>query len=298
MTQSRSYFGFAFLWLFSAAILWHFLFQTLAQAVRNDEFTHILLILPISTALILSQWAPPGHPWEFRNLWAASWLFAVGCLLAVSTTLSNAWHTPDVRLAIGMLALVVFWIAAFVLCFGTRAARSQLFPLCFLFWLVPIPSFALVRIVQVLQRGSALAAWLLFSAARVPASLQGIFLSIPGLDIEVARECSSIRSSLMLLVTTMVLAHVLLRTPWRKTILVLLAVPLSVFKNGLRVFTITMLGTRVDRRFLSGWLHRQGGGVFFLIALSMILAFLWLLRRSEARAARLALGSREVLIPS
>jgi len=90
------------------------------------------------------------------------------------------------------------------------------FPLCFLLWLVPLPEFALNHIVSFLQKGSAYAANLLFAIAHVPVTQDGLRLTIPGLTLEVAEECSSIRSSLMLLVTTIVLAHLLLRSAWDK----------------------------------------------------------------------------------
>jgi exosortase len=109
----------------------------------------------------------------------------------------------------------------------------------------------------------------------------GLFLTIPGLTLMVAEECSSIRSSSMLLVTTMVLAQLLLRSPWRKALLIAIAVPLSVAKNGLRIFSIAMLGTRVDPGYLTGSFHHQGGIIFFAIALFIIFALLWGLRRGE-----------------
>jgi len=121
-----------------------------------------------------------------------------------------------------------------------------------------------------------------FSAFGVPVVQEGVILTIPKLTLKVAEECSSIRSSSMLLVTTMVLAQLLLRSPWRKALLIFLAVPLSVAKNGLRIFTIAMLGTRVDPKFLTGKLHRDGGIVFFTIALLATFALLWILHRGEA----------------
>src|SRR5207244_2848851 len=117
-----------------------------------------------------------------------------------------------------------------------RAFKRALFPLCFLFWMIPIPSSALNPVVRLLQQGSAAAAHVLFSAAGVPVAQDGVLLHIPGLTVEVARECSSIRSSLMLVVTTMVLAQMLLRSPWRKLLVIAVAIPLSVAKNGLRIF--------------------------------------------------------------
>jgi exosortase/archaeosortase family protein len=85
----------------------------------------------------------------------------------------------------------------------------------------------------------------------------------------------------MLVVTTMVLAHLLLRSFWRKALVIAVAIPLSVAKNGLRIFVLGMLGTRVDPSFLTGRLHRQGGIIYFLIALSAIFLLLWILRHGE-----------------
>ena len=88
---------------------------------------------------------------------------------------------------------------------------------------------------------------------------------------------------LKLVVTTMVLAQMLLRSVWRRTLVIALAIPLSVAKNGLRIFVLAMLATRVDRSFMSGRLHHQGGIIYFLIALAVILVLIRILRRSEEK---------------
>ena len=202
----------------------------------------------------------------------------------------SAGLADDVQLSVGMLALVLWWIASFVACFGLRVSRTLLFPLVFLFWLVPIPSFVLNKVVEFLQAESAVAARLMFSLTGVPVSQQGFALSIPGVNIEVARECSSIRSSVMLLVASMVLAQVSLRSPWSKALVIAATVPLSVAKNALRIVTLSMLGTRVDPGFLTGRLHHQGGIVFFMISLAVLVLLLWILRRAEERRVPLELN--------
>lgn len=60
--------------------------------------------------------------------------------------------------------------------------------------------------------------------------------------------------------------------------MIVVAVPLSVAKNGLRIFTIAMLGTHVDPGFLTGRLHRHGGVIFLAIAIAVIFLLLWILR--------------------
>jgi exosortase len=282
MTTRNQVLAFAFLCAVSILFWWHSLVITLGLALANEAYTHILLILPLSAALIyLDSKALRIDRQPSPRIGAA--LLALALLIGGYARWGMAATPDDVRLSLGMFALVTWWIASVLLCFGARAFQSFLFPICFLFLMVPTPEFALSWIVEFLQQQSAIAARIMFRAAGVPVTQDGIMLSIPGLDIEVARECSSIRSSLMLFVTTMVLAHLFLRSWWRKTLLIAAAIPLSVVKNGLRIFTIAELGTRVDPGFLSGKLHQDGGIIFFGISVVAVVALLWILRRTEFR---------------
>lgn len=210
-------------------------------------------------------------------------LLVASLLMTVLTRFNSLLFQTDVQLSLNMLALVAWWIGGFIFCFGTRAFRSALFPLCFLLWIVPIPQFWLDPIIRLLQEGSVKSAHLLLAATGAPVAEDGTQLTIPGLTIEVARECSSIRSSLMLVVTSMVLAQMLLRSAWQKTLVIAFAIPLSVAKNGLRIFVLAMLATRVDRSYLTGRLHHQGGIIYFLIALAVIFLLIWVARRGEER---------------
>lgn len=272
--------GFALLWAISLIVWWKPLVDTFALSLREGEYTHVLLILPISAALIFME-RRLLRTLSTMNVRMGVALFAIAVLIVCPSLFWPASLSPDVQLSIRMFALVLSWIGAFVLCFGSRASRLVAFPLCFLLGLVPLPQAVVSMIVALLQQGSAWTAHGLFAAFGVPVAQDGVLLTIPGLTLEVAQECSSIRSSLMLLVTTIVLAQILLRSPWRKALLIGLAVPLSVAKNGLRIFTIAMLGTRVDPGYLTGRLHRQGGIVFFVIALLAVLALLWIFGRQE-----------------
>jgi exosortase len=278
--------AFAFLCAVSVLFWGHPLVTSFNLALANDAYTHILLILPLSAALIyldlkyLNSKAPRIDPQSSPRIGAA--LLALAFLIG---SYARWGATPDdVRLSLGMFALAIWWIASVVLCFGATTFQSFLFPLCFLFLIVPIPEFAVKWIVEFLQQYSALAARIMFRAVGVPVTQDGIMLSIPGLDIEVARECSSIRSSLMLFVTTMVLAHLFLRSWGRKVVLIAAAIPLAVAKNGLRIFVIAELGTRLDPGFLDGNLHHHGGVVFLAIALVILIGLIWILRRSESSA--------------
>jgi exosortase len=275
----------------SLAIGWSSLISSLALALRDDQYTHILLILPVSVTLIFLEWKSSESCAESRSSPGLILLIAA----VVATVFARLQIFPlqrDEQLSLNMLALVLWWLGAFIVSFGTRAFRRALFPLCFLFWIVPIPESALSPIIRLLQAGSAQSASSLFEAAGVPVAQTGTQITVPGLTLEVARECSSIRSSLMLVVTTMVLAQMLLRSVWRKAFVIALAIPLSVAKNGLRIFALGMLTTRVDRSFIDGRLHHQGGIIYFLIALAAIILLIWAFRRGEQKSCALRMTNR------
>jgi exosortase len=181
---------------------------------------------------------------------------------------------------------VIWWLASVVFCFAVGTFRRFLFALCFLFWVVPVPAVVLNWIIPVLQKESASTTRVLFEIAGVPVAQDGTLLNILGLTLYVAPECSSIRSSLLLIMTTMVLAHLFLRSWWRKALIIAVAVPLALAKNGLRIFVIAELGTRVDRGFLDGNLHHHGGIVFMGIAVVVVVALIWFLHRWEVGRPR------------
>jgi exosortase len=275
---------FCLLAVVSLLLGWRALVATFTLGLKDYEFSYILMILPISLSLIYLEWHTL-KPLASPNVPVGAALLAIAVLIAVIGRLQSASLSSDVLLSVDMFALVLSWIGAFVLCFGARMSLSLVFPFCFLFALVPLPQFALHRIVFLLQQGSALAATMLFTAVGVPVSQNGFLITIPGLTVQVAEECSSIRSSSMLLIAAVVLAQLLLRSPWRKALVVALALVLSVAKNGLRIFTIAMLGTRVDPGYLTGRFHHQGGVVFFMIALIGVFLALKVLRHGELSPA-------------
>ena len=269
--------------LASVIIGWQPLRATFLLALHDDQYTHLLLILPLSVAMAFLDW-PRVRELVAPSFIIGSAILGVALVFAIASVALGGSLPSDVGLSVRMFALVLFWIGSSVFCLGSRVCRALVFPLCFLFWLVPTPRVMLTSIIHLLQQGSTLCAHWMFAAFGVPVSQDGFVLTIPGLSVEVAQECSSIRSSSMLLVTTMILAQVLLRSPWRKALIIAIAVPLSVAKNGLRIFTIAMLGTRVDPAYLTGRLHHQGGIIFFVAALIVVLGGISLLRRGEGQA--------------
>jgi exosortase len=179
---------------------------------------------------------------------------------------------------------LVFWVGAFILVYGTRGLSTASFPLLFLLFLIPIPSVLMEKIIYVLQVGSAKATELLFTLTGVPFLREGFIFHLPGINIEVAKQCSGIRSSLALFITAIFAGHLFLRGGWKKVILALSVFPITVFKNGIRITTLSLLGVYVDEKFITqSLLHSSGGYFFFIPALILLGIALWVLRKRERK---------------
>ena len=249
----------------------------------NGNASHVVLIPFISAWLIYFE-----RKKIFREVFfdypLAGVLFTISAVSCLATLRSPASWTQADRLAGYTLALVFLWISGFGLFFGKAALKNALFPLLFLFLTIPLPDVLLNHAIYLLQKGSADIAEMIFNLVGVPALREGFVFHLAHFNIEVATECSGIRSSMALLIVALVVGHLFLRTLWRQVVLVIVGLLIMVVKNGVRIATLTILGQYVNPAFLYGRLHRDGGMVFFLLGLVLLLPVFWLLQRSERPA--------------
>jgi exosortase len=284
--NSKQHIGFIAVLTISCVIFHRALGDLLQYALRDASNSHILLIPGIVIFLIYL---------ERREIFAVSQTeFAWGgCLAAFAMALywlaarASAIQKGNWPFCLEILAIVILWSAGFLLFYGFSAVRAAAFPLLFSLLMVPLPDALLDRMIYALQEGSTDLTYLIFQAVGTPVMRHGFLLSLPGVTIEVAKECSSIRSSIALLITCLLAAHMYLRTAWRVLFFILLALFVSVVKNAIRIATLTLLSIHVDPGFLTGRLHREGGFVFFLLAIAILFPVLLWLHKSENKRNQL-----------
>lgn len=259
----------------SLAVSWTTFSAVLGYSFGNDDASHILLIPFISAWLIFID---RGRIFKsFSSDVAVCLAFLVP---GIAMILWSARTDPPSasRCALGM---VLVWIAGFALAFGRQALHAARFPLMFLFLFIPLPESLLNRVVYFLQKGSTEISALLFGLTPLPVLRDGFVFHLPRFSIEVARECSGIRSSIALLVLAILVGHFFLRTWWKQALFLLAGIVVMIVKNGIRIVTLTVLATYVDPGFLYGNLHREGGVVFFMIGLLLMVPVFWLLQTGE-----------------
>jgi len=251
-----------------------------AYSMNNDNASHILMIPAIVAWLLHGERKRITEQSCFDPY--AGLVVAALALLVFSLSFWGQSSLANDRLMFPILSLILLIIAGFLVSFGRNATKTAWFSLAFLVFAVPWPEVFLNGIIHLLQSGSAAVAGWIFDVSGIPVLRDRFFFYLPGLSIEVAKECSGIRSSIALVILALLVSHFSFSKFWKKFIFVFSGLLMMLVKNGVRIATLTVLAKYVDPGFLFGRLHREGGVVFFLFGLALLVPVFHLLRRGEA----------------
>lgn len=258
------------------------LFDLLRLAAKDDLYSYIPLIPLISIYLVwlqkksLPRLSEPAHKLAAPFFGGGFLTIAVYWFAVRSKSLANEDY-----LALTIFAFLLFFTGVCCVFFGKEMLRAIAFPIGLLVFMIPFPEFVRHGIETFLQNGSAFVAAELFKLSGMPVYQDGLMFRLPGFNLEVAPECSGIRSSLVLFIMSLLTGYLFLRRPWNRTMLALAVIPLALLRNGFRIFVIGQLCVRVGPEMINSPVHRHGGPLFFILALLPLFLLLIFLRKSE-----------------
>jgi exosortase len=257
--------------------------DVVALSSRDSTASHHVLI-PLVTLVLVWQQRHAIFASPRTSAFSGSSLVAIGIGIALAR--SSVALNPRDELSMAVASLVVLALGGFLAFYGWTSFRAALFPLLFLCFTIPIPTAPLHVITQWLKRGSAEMVAGLFTLTGTPYHRDAFVFTLPRFAIEIADECSGIRSSLALLLTSLLAGHMFFDRGMNKALLVAAIIPVAIVKNGIRIVSLSLLAMHVDPSFLTGQLHHEGGFVFFLLALIILMPLFLLLQRADARAGK------------
>jgi exosortase C (VPDSG-CTERM-specific) len=281
LRRRRSLLGFSLFGILLVAIFIKPLFYLMVYSAGQELHSHILLIPFVSAYLIYIRRSSLPADYTFSPGW--SMIPSVAGVIALVAAVFGPPLSENDYLALMALSFVSFLAAGGFFFLGRKWMAVAAFPFAFLIFMVPLPD----RITDFLETASKLAsaeaANLFFNMTGTPTLRDGNIFQLPGMTIEVAQECSGIRSTWVLFITSLVAAHLFLKSPWRRTLLVAAVIPLGILRNGLRVAFIGLLCVYGGPEMINSIFHRRGGPPFFVLSLIPLFLLMWWLRRGESR---------------
>ncbi len=229
----------------------------------SSTYEHCLVILPIVGWLVwqrlpvLAEVRP--RPWVLPLLWVAFGAF--GWLIGEAAGVAVVRH----------LALVVMIQGAVAVMLGRGATAALLFPLFYAFFLVPAGDM----LVPPLQTLTARICMVLLDLVRVPAHLDGVFITTPGGWFKVAEACSGVKFLIAMIALGALVAHLGFRRWACRVAFLLLAVVAPVLANGIRAFGTIWVAQYRGAAAAGSFDHIIYGWIFFAIVIVIVLAVGW-----------------------
>ena len=173
-----------------------------------------------------------------------------------------SYRTLQPRVAMGALPFILLG-SSWVL-WGWQVAKMLAFPL-FFFWLaIPLPGF---------QQATTHLQLLATSMAHHGSGLFGVETYVEGTKVlpikgnweplDIAAGCSGIRSLMALLMISAAWAYIAKMALWKKVFLFLMAFPLAILGNALRVISIFVIAEYGDAKWAAGTWHDWSGLLLF-----------------------------------
>ncbi len=239
------------------------------QAV--PEYSHGVMV-PLVSAFLVWQQSDVLRSMKLRGVWSGLWLVAAAVAMGVLGELS----------AVRVISQYGFVVAVFgvaVCSIGWRGTRVLAVPLGFLFFMVPLPQFVLREMSQHLQLWSSQIGVGLIRAFGISVFLEGNVIDLGSYKLQVADACSGLRYLFPLVVLGCLAARFFNAAPWKRVLLVLSTVPLTIITNSLRIGLIGVTVEYWGPQMAEGLLHDFEGWFVFMVCLVLLAAEMSLLAR-------------------
>lgn len=229
----------------------------------STTFGHCLFITPVIAWLVwqrrsdVAQFSP--HAW-----WPGLAVLAAGGMV---------WLVGDAASVdlFTQLGLVMMVQAAVLASLGPTIGRALLFPMLYAFFLVPFGE----SMEGPLQTVTVAMVMPMLHGIGVPATVDGVLITIPNGYFEVAEACSGAKFEIAMIAFGTLVANVCFISWSRRLVFMGVALAVPVIANALRAFATIYVAHLTSVETATGYDHIVYGWIFFGVVMAAVLAIGW-----------------------
>lgn len=222
---------------------------------QSKTYEHGFLILPISLWVAWHE----KHKLTDKPLttaWFPVLLLVLPSLLWVVGTTANISLFEHVA-AITSLQLILWALL------GHHLTRALYFPILYLVFCIPFGE-ELVPFLQSITADISVAA---VRMTGIPVFRDGLYITIPNGNFEVAEACSGIRFLISSIALGTLFAYMFFAKWWKRLIFVLFSLVFPIIANGVRAYGLILIGHYSNMELATGADHLVYGWVFFSLVI-------------------------------
>ena len=255
--------------------------------IENEDYSYGFMI-PLASAYMLWEKRKSLSAIPVRSAWSGLPVLLLFTLLSLYGILGSSGN-------ISMPSVPVLIVLFTLFCFGVEAVKRLILPLGFLIFMVPLPAVIERYLGLNLKAISTRLGGAFISLCNVPVNVSGNIIDLGVMQLQVVDACSGMRYIFPLLALGILFAHFFEQAFWKRTVCVLVTIPVGILFNALRIGLTGVLMDRFGPRVAQGFFHDLEGWVVFVFAFLMLFAVSRVLRLFPPRGQPAASIAEHVL---
>jgi exosortase D (VPLPA-CTERM-specific) len=246
--------------------------------LEDDNYNHGPFIPLVSLYLVWLRWGQLRTV-ERRGAWWGLPIITAGLIIYVIgqfAAMHAAVHASLWMVLVGLITCVM----------GTSGVALLAFPLFYLLTAIPLPEFLHHELSSRLQLLSSALGVGCLQLIGVVAYREGNVIDLGPIQLQVVEACSGLRYLFPLTALTLLCAYLYRESVWKRALLFLSSIPISILLNGFRIGAIGMLVETYGQSAAEGFGHFFEGWVFFVASLALLSVEMWVLARVGSTASR------------
>lgn len=255
----------------AVALCWDGVALMVEYWLEREEYSHGVLI-PFITLYLVWQKRGELSRLPFRGEWGGAVLTLFALFIYFAGELSSLY----VIVQYGFLLLIYGLVLSFM---GLRAFAVVVIPLLVLSFMIPLPSFLYNNLSAKLQLLSSEIGVAVIRAFGISVFLEGNVIDLGSYKLQVVEACNGLRYLFPLMTLGFVVAYLYRAAFWKRAIIFLSTIPITVLMNSFRIGVIGVMVDRWGQSMAEGFLHDFEGWVIFMACFAVLFLEMWLLMR-------------------
>jgi exosortase len=187
------------------------------------------------------------------------WIIAAALFVHIICASLKVYFISGFSFVIALYGLILYM-------FGKEVARNLIFPVFFLFAMIPLPLVVVSNLTVKLKLFAAQAATFVLNKIGFVCIRDGSIIRMPSSYLSVEAPCSGLRSLISLLTLGLLFAYAMKASYLKKGILFLSSVPIAVASNITRIVLLGVVNDLYGEKIAMGFFHDFTGFLVFALA--------------------------------
>jgi len=250
---------------------WGGISELMTRWEKQEEYSHGYMI-PMVTAYLIWQRRDLLKTIEFKPAWLPVGFVFLGLLISIIGEISALYvliHFSLILIILGMAWSLMGW----------NGFKYVLIPVILLGFAIPLPYFLEATLTAELQLISSKLGVVFIRLFGIPVFLEGNVIDLGGFSLQVVEACSGLRYLYPLMGVGFIAAYMYQVEYWKRVIVFLSTIPITILMNSLRIGIIGILVEHWGTGMAEGFIHFFEGWIIFIACLAILITEMWLLTK-------------------